>query len=303
MDYSLITIEETEKRFLTLPDNIKKILSSERTMETVSQIAQTHLLDEEKELMLEQLVGLIFLGFLPITELAQEIKENILLNEANAMALAQDLHFEIFQNIPELEKFYRPWPTPSKTPELKPTNNQRVEIKPTAPVPTGTIKIPIPSAPTESIKTAVPAAKPIPPAPPITKPSEPPIAPPLQPFILYKKEEQRPIAQSIIKDKISGEIASAIKSVPPALAARLETAPVNQESPKIVHYGELKTPLNSIGEAIQSAIQKPVPSAPTKEGTQEEIIDLSSFQKIKKALPTVKNESKPKIGGNTVDLR
>ena len=74
------------------------------------------------------------------------------------------------------------------------------------------------------------------------------------------------------------------------------------EFPKIVHYGDFKTPINSQGQTtatITPTTAKPETAAPQT----EEVVDLSSFKPEKKTAPVNQPAGIPKTNGNTLDLR
>jgi len=109
MDYSLFTEQQVQRRYNSLPDNLRDILDSESVIENTRQICRAHYLDEDKALIVEQLMGLIILGFVSVDELSQEIQENIHLNHRHADEFSQEIDKKIFSPIKnDLEKVYAP---------------------------------------------------------------------------------------------------------------------------------------------------------------------------------------------------
>lgn len=131
MDYSLIREEEMSKRFDASPQAIFNLLNSEDEKKTVEELARLHYLDEEKKTILEQLIGLILLGFISPADLAVEINENLYLNLDHSKALAEEINQKIFEPVKDdLKKVYAPVGGPyaaswerveaPETPELTP---------------------------------------------------------------------------------------------------------------------------------------------------------------------------------------
>src|SRR3989344_3625293 len=110
MDYSLLTEQQLQKKYYFLPENIKAVLDSENNIETARQICRAHHLnDEEKVLVVEQLIGLILLGFVPADDLSREISENIHLNKKHADDISSEINRKIFASIKsEIDKIYVP---------------------------------------------------------------------------------------------------------------------------------------------------------------------------------------------------
>ena len=110
MDYSLITEQQFQKRFDILPDILKDALSSESDIKSVRQICRAHYLnDEEKILIVEQLTGLVILGFVLPDDLSQEISENLHLDKKHVDDIASEIDRKIFSPIKsDLEKVYSP---------------------------------------------------------------------------------------------------------------------------------------------------------------------------------------------------
>lgn len=101
MDYSLITEQAINNRYNTVPDELREAVDSEQTKKILSNISKTQYLDENKSLMLEQLVALVLLGFMSTSELVHELREQLFLNHEHARVLASELNNRIFESLKE----------------------------------------------------------------------------------------------------------------------------------------------------------------------------------------------------------
>src|SRR3989338_9044433 len=99
MDYLLITEQQAQKKYNSLPDKIRNILDSENNVMAVGQICRQHHLDDERILMVNQLVALILLGFVSPNDFRQEIIDNLHLNYQHANDIAKEIHEKIFAPI------------------------------------------------------------------------------------------------------------------------------------------------------------------------------------------------------------
>lgn len=110
MDYSSLTEQQIQKRYYSLPDSIRDVLESEKEIETIRKICRSHhLVDEEKALIVEQLAGLVLLGFVSADDLSREISENIHLNKRHSDDIASEINRKFFSPLKsDLEKIYSP---------------------------------------------------------------------------------------------------------------------------------------------------------------------------------------------------
>lgn len=110
MNYSLLTVQDVEKRFSASPDSIKTILESDTPMEVVRQIcAGHHLVDEEKVLMVQQLTSLVLLGFISSHDFDKEMSVELNLDHRHADDIAADIDKKIFRDIAQdINKVYSP---------------------------------------------------------------------------------------------------------------------------------------------------------------------------------------------------
>ena len=104
-----LTEQQILKRFDILPKHIKEFLTAGNNIDAVRQICTFHHFDTERTLMVEELVGLVILGFLSLTELSQKISETLHLNRKHSDDIAMEINRKIFAPIrDEIEKNYSP---------------------------------------------------------------------------------------------------------------------------------------------------------------------------------------------------
>lgn len=109
MDYSLITEQQAQKRYDSLPDKIRSVLDSESNVMAVGQICRQHHLDDERILMINQLITMILLGFVSANDFRQEVMDNLHLNYQHSNDIAKEVHEKIFAPIRgEIDKIYSP---------------------------------------------------------------------------------------------------------------------------------------------------------------------------------------------------
>ena len=76
------------------------VLVSEKNVEILHQICRSHyLISSDKIIILEQLIGLVLLGFVSIDELSREISENININDKHAGDIVGEIDQKIFAPI------------------------------------------------------------------------------------------------------------------------------------------------------------------------------------------------------------
>ncbi len=101
MDYSRITEQAINNRYNTVPDELREAADSEQTRKIITDISKSQYLDENKSLVLEQLVALVLLGFISTSELVHELREELFLNHEHARVLANELNNRIFESLKE----------------------------------------------------------------------------------------------------------------------------------------------------------------------------------------------------------
>lgn len=305
---------EVQDLLKDVPQDIKYWFGSEKIMYLISAINQKLRLEGENQRIIPRLLlrlevrNLLPQNFVselskelnkPLDELKpiiEEIKKNILL----------PIDSELFKwgvDIRQISAGYGSggWGAVSQsnkqTPQIGQSPSLQSFTSPQTPIPMTKIEI-IPSPP------AITSIKPTTPPQDIPKPQPQPITNQNSdaPFMLYQKQEQKPVAESI-KSRIVGEIEINAGGKPTAnsVPARIEIGP---EFPKVVHYSDFKTPVNNQG-------QMPLPPTPTtiKPETAptatEEVLDLSAFktQAKQNAQAQPQANGQPKVEGNTLDLR
>ena len=281
MDYSLLTEQQLQKKYYFLPENIKAVLDSENNIETARQICRAHHLnDEEKILIIEQLIGLILLGFVSADDLSREISENIHLNKKHADDISSEINRKIFAPIKsEIDKIYAPAATLAEehTIDLRQIMKQREEeILP----PKIETKVEAPPAPVEG------------------------------PVIIHKEAEIKPTLG--IKKSLGGlfDLVGKKEEKPKPVEAQVEigsgSQPTtdNKQPMRVVHYTEMRTPLTPTTQMppippstsplspIQPIMKKEEPPVvskaelkkeePKKEEPkkEEEMIDLNALKRI-----------------------
>lgn len=287
MDYSLLTEQQLQKRYNSLPDKLRKLLNSENTIETLRQISRSHYLDEERSLMLEQLAGLVILGFLSDEKLGLEIQENLLLNPKHSSELSQEIDRKIFSPIKaDLEKVYSPVaelpfgaaPASVETtagkqgkPEIKP--EPKPEPKPTLPV-QPPAELPVVS-PAESFDVAQD-----------------------KPFILHEETEAKPVTEKKKitfpavgwfkkqkPKKIEAPVKVELEIFGPKVEEKKEPPIAKTETPKqkVIHYREAPTTTPFGAAPVPTPAKppevKPPASVETAAGKEEpKVINLESFE-------------------------
>jgi hypothetical protein len=194
----LITEQELDKRFDTLSSKLKEVLTSERTLNIVDQICKkNNITDEEKVLIIHQIVGLVILGLVHPYDLGSEINDALSLeNPKFSNAITEELNAKVFLPIKaELENNYHPVLTHSEQKIIPATPVENPSLPKSAPAPKtislsdiGWSKQPAPSSIT-SINTPkpTPTIMPTPVAPKITTPA--PTVPTLTPAPMMLHED------------------------------------------------------------------------------------------------------------------
>ncbi len=106
-----LTEQELNRRFDSLPDKLKEALTSERNTRIVHQICDNNrIIDGEKRLMIEQLVGLVMLGIIHYYDMGLGIDEALSVNNPKfSNSIADEINIKIFSPIKnELENNYHP---------------------------------------------------------------------------------------------------------------------------------------------------------------------------------------------------
>jgi hypothetical protein len=95
MDYSLFTEELFDERYETIPASLRAAFESDKTKRTLENIEREHYLNPDKSVILEQLVGLTLMGFIPLRNLSREVGEQLFLNFEHAQVLTNEIYNRI----------------------------------------------------------------------------------------------------------------------------------------------------------------------------------------------------------------
>jgi len=308
MDYSLITEQETEERANELPRNIINLLNSEETKTILNQISRFHYLNAERTQALEQLVGLVLLGFVSVNELAKEINENLFLNHEHANALAKEIRLKLLNYVkneliyapieerPEEEKEETRDQQKGVTPiEQKIISFEKIGEEKIISIKGGTLETRVKEEGPLIIHEERPAA------------SEPAIAKPMKTFSPF----------GFFRSKAGPEEKTAVK-------VRVETPEKKKEEVKrVVHYSEFRTPVAPLAgkeefmgldkfekEAIAEAPIALIENAKPQEHSPEQIKPILQAKTFfswphkmqKEEMNNNETTRRPKLDGNIIDL-
>lgn len=131
-----MTEEELEKRYQSLPPELKEALSDKKLSEKVDLIGKEFKISEEAIEELAAISGEVFLGILPLSNLAKELKEKLNISENESQALAEKLNSEIFYKYKDQLSSLQKFPSssqikeegPIKTSEDKKVIEEREEL-------------------------------------------------------------------------------------------------------------------------------------------------------------------------------
>lgn len=281
MDYTLLTSRDIETRYDSLPQSIRDALDFEGTLLSIRKsCAAHHLTDDEKVLIVEQLVGMVLLGFIMPQELSGEIHTYLLLDRRHTDDIAREIDENIFRDLgKDLKSVYALFvpPTPSSTQppashvlDLREKKEEKPSLPPFLNVPRSTDSL-TPGAPsqealptrieiTPSPKPVIPSA-PTAPAPLAVKPIPSPLSE--APVIIHKELELAPTAPQKTKWSLGGMFEGNNKQSSAApfpkgpIVATVDlgsNTPPKEESksiftpktPRVVHYTDFRTPLTSL---------------------------------------------------------
>lgn len=278
--------------FQSLPEIIRQWLASDSTTMAVSEINNRLGFKEEKRRIIPRLILRLAVQDLDPMDFINDLSHELDISFENAKTITQDIEAKIFKNaetmvrneagvdfslvyfgkpgpkksyeIPAVPAALSPQPEPvSQAPEPAPLN-----IAEQAPAATLSEQEPAPLM-------KIPEAK-------IPTPAEPPRDEPTEPFMIHEENIFKPVMSQSSEEqptiKIETEEFFKQKPAPSKpVMVTLETSESNTPpKARIVHYSDLRTPLNNLG----------LPKKP--EPKKEDIINLENFAKIK---------------DNTVDLR
>lgn len=211
------SIEEIQKKYNTLPPNVKEVYESAETAEALQQIGKEHglMLDKLGELADE--TGLIILGLTHPKDYINNLAERLSIEKEEAKNIAEKVNQKVFQKIrEELKKMHGieeatettppiKMPEAIKPPIIKP--EIKTEEKPKATPPTALPKMPTPNI---NAPLIAPASQPDSPAPKIEVMPVPVIKPPV-PAIPQPPSPVSPFEQKLHEEEI---LRSTIETAP-----------------------------------------------------------------------------------------
>jgi hypothetical protein len=106
--FELITPDECERRLQLLPPTLRRAIESEANLRVANEVCKKHgIVDKEKMLIVEQIVGVVMLGFLHYSNVAREIDEHVG-GDRLGQQVAAELEARIFVPVKsDLEKIQR----------------------------------------------------------------------------------------------------------------------------------------------------------------------------------------------------
>ncbi|OGD29765.1 hypothetical protein A2833_01770 [Candidatus Azambacteria bacterium RIFCSPHIGHO2_01_FULL_44_55] len=96
IDFSKLTEQKISQKFGALPQGLKDVLSSTRTSSVVENIGKLNRLNDDQVLILQQLVGLVILGFVDFDEMKQEMLDAISITKSLVSPIAEEIRHKIF---------------------------------------------------------------------------------------------------------------------------------------------------------------------------------------------------------------
>jgi len=109
MDYSLFTEKILDNRYESFPASLRAVFEAEQTRKIIANIEREHYLNPDKSLILEQLIGLTLMGFIPLRGLSREVGEQLFLNFEHAQVLTNEIYNRILAPYEdEISEIYKP---------------------------------------------------------------------------------------------------------------------------------------------------------------------------------------------------
>ncbi|MBI5401746.1 hypothetical protein HZB05_02905 [Candidatus Wolfebacteria bacterium] len=244
-----ISKEQLYSRYDSSPQVLKEALFSEETDNLLWKIGEAHHLSDDKKSILATLVGDVILGFIHLDDFEKQISMDLGIDTRIAQSLIVEINKKILASIKsEIEQNYQ---APMAVIDIK-----RAETPPALPVIEGEIK-PVPIA----VEPLV-----IPPAEiKIEKPGEATKPEALfeeAPAIIHKEEKAQAVAPAKVslgglmgifkrtaeKTAEAPQVAAEVVGIPTAQPETGQPATVQTEKPKlrVVHYGDLRTPITPV---------------------------------------------------------
>lgn len=96
IDLTKLTEQKISQKYETLPQGLKDVLSSTRTSSIIENIGKLNRFNSEQTLMMQQLVGLVIIGFVDFDEMKQEMSETINVAPSLISPIAEEIKQRIF---------------------------------------------------------------------------------------------------------------------------------------------------------------------------------------------------------------
>lgn len=249
---------EAQKRFDSLPENLKKEMLADKNVQLILSICKDYSIPEDKVKHVALLVGEVFLGYIKPEEIANELNAYFDVDLQKSNFIEIELKQKLFNALKsDLEKIYKPLPAEAFSEEA--TKEQE-----TAPA---VIALGKEAAPITNIPTATPKIEAY------IKKTEPETVIPDAPFIIQTKVEAvKPAIPQFIK-----EIPSLNLKVDPSIIQKspiTKPVPVHLETNQPVPEKKFHMPLIAWQKVAQNTPPHRDPNHPINE-TKKETIDQS----------------------------
>ncbi len=142
-------------RYKNLHETLREVVDSSETNRVFKSICREHYLNSEKEELLGALVSFVLMGFLPQEDLANEIGEQLFLNDRHSKELANEINTRVFYTIKdEIASEYNPTRDEGEQPsEIGVQQYEAIEPEPLA-VESETEEIELPNTFGENIRAS-----------------------------------------------------------------------------------------------------------------------------------------------------
>lgn len=270
-----VTPEKARERFKTLPKNLQGAILAVSTAETIKRVAEQNGIAKEKTGVLGEVVGLVLLGYVSPSDVANELQGRMRLSPQTVKVLADSFYGRIFSPLRgEIEKAYTPQATPARQEVAGPPLVERPkiidEIKKLERSGAELVEVlkrreeggPVPSArpmpPEALIKVVVPTETPPPPV--IIH--EESVSKPIQPTANFRLEFPtgepsflKPMRGAMPPKPARVEVGGFSKITPPPIPSRSQVI----GAPRVVDYSEVP---RRTGPTLASPLTPPAPNTP-----------------------------------------
>lgn len=281
-----ISKQQALQRYDVLPKSLREELFSAENAETIRFLSYENQINEEQIGELAKIAGNVVFGFLNVNDVAKELKESLGIDDAKAQIIFRGLNQKIFSRLKEeIAKIFAP-PAPSIAKSTEETFAEAMPSAPRANATASPSPLP-PHPVNKSFKeflmpdfskTAEPTAKPATDPIPKIREAEPivdlqsfqikkesakakttpePEIPLAAPFILHKTDQITPGAPATETPKIKpglsiktpsfSQPAAEKPTAPKPVSVKIEMPNSHEPASRVVHYSDLRTPLNAAG--------------------------------------------------------